>query len=100
MFPGAFFNRMLLFVEAGESWADRPRPSRISPLETEATKSVQGGRIDVLSEEQRNMFAAYIELLRRQATNDSISQNDMEQASGRVRDLILEHLRRFTKEHR
>jgi hypothetical protein len=46
------------------------------------------------------MFAAYIELLRRQATNDSISQNDMEQASGRVRDLILEHLRRFTKEHR
>lgn len=46
------------------------------------------------------MFAAYIEVLYRQATGESVSQDEMEQASGRVSEVILGHSRRFTSERR
>jgi hypothetical protein len=100
--PGILFDRMLLFIEAAASWAHGRRPEKIAPCPSAsgATESTPGGRIDGLKKEQREAFIAFIELLYRQATGKQVPQNDMEKAGQHVRELILDHLRRFTMERK
>lgn len=97
--PGILFDRLILFVEAAASWAHGRRPEKIEPCPAASgAGSARGGRIDGLKKDQREAFIAYIELLYRQATGKQVPQNDMEKAGHHVRELILEHLRRFTME--
>lgn len=99
--PGILFDRLILFIEAAASWAHGRRPERIAPCpSTSGAGGAPGGRIDGLQKEQRVAFIAYIELLHRQAAGESVPDNDMEKAAYKVREFILDHLRRFTTERK
>lgn len=100
--PGILFDRMLLFIEAAASWAHGRRPEKISPCPSAsgATESTPVGRINGLKKEQREAFIAFIELLYRQATGREVPQSDVDKAIQNVRELILDHLRRFTTERK
>ena len=98
--PGILFDRMLLFVEAAASWAHGRRPEKIAPCPSASGAGRQGGRIAGLQKEQRAAFIAYIELLDRQATGKNVPQSDMEKAGHHLREIILDHLRRFTMERK
>ncbi len=97
--PGILFDRLILFIEAAASWAHGRRPERITPCPS-TSGGAPGGRIDGLQKEQRAAFIAYVELLYRQAAGESVPDNDMEKAAHKVREFILDHLRRFTMERK